>query len=159
MLVKLIKDEGFSDYKKPYMFIGTPFCSFKCCIEANIPISVCQNSSWAQSISIFCSNEEIIKRYRKNPITEAIVFGGLEPLDSWEDLLSFIRVFREKSEDDIVIYTGYNEYEVTDKIRELSNFSNIIIKFGRFIPDQEPKFDEVLGITLASPNQYGKKIS
>jgi len=31
---------------------------------------------------------------------------------------------------------------------------NIIIKFGRFIPDQKSHMDETLGVELASPNQY-----
>ena len=33
----------------------------------------------------------------------------------------------------------------------------IIVKFGRFRPNQEKHFDEVLGIYLASNNQYGKE--
>ena len=40
-----------------------------------------------------------------------------------------------------------------------SCFPNIIIKFGRFIPNQEGHYDEVLGINLASKNQFGEKIS
>ena len=39
------------------------------------------------------------------------------------------------------------------------NFRNIIVKFGRFIPDQESHYDEVLGVNLASNNQYAKKLS
>ena len=33
----------------------------------------------------------------------------------------------------------------------------IAIKYGRFIPNQETHFDSMLGVTLASPNQYAKK--
>jgi len=36
---------------------------------------------------------------------------------------------------------------------------NIIIKYGRFIPDKEKHYDEVLGIYLASDNQYAERIS
>jgi hypothetical protein len=42
---------------------------------------------------------------------------------------------------------------------KLQKYPNIIVKFGRFIPDAESKFDEVLGITLASYNQFAIKIS
>jgi hypothetical protein len=42
---------------------------------------------------------------------------------------------------------------------QLKSFSNIIIKFGRFIPNQEPHYDEVLGVKLASDNQYARRIS
>ena len=44
-------------------------------------------------------------------------------------------------------------------INNLKQFPNIIIKFGRFIPNQQSHYDEVLGINLASDNQYAKKIS
>ena len=33
---------------------------------------------------------------------------------------------------------------------------NLYVKYGRFIPDQQSVFDEVLGVNLASQNQYGK---
>ena len=41
----------------------------------------------------------------------------------------------------------------------LSRFDNIIIKFGRFVPNQTPHCDEVLGVKLVSNNQYAVKIS
>jgi hypothetical protein len=43
--------------------------------------------------------------------------------------------------------------------KDLCQFSNIIIKFGRFRPGQEPHYDEVLGVKLASDNQYAKRVS
>ncbi len=65
--------------------------------------------------------------------------------------------------DDIVIYTGYTEEEVVTNFKNyfllLQKYPNIIIKFGRFIPDQKAHFDEVLGVNLRSNNQYAKKIS
>ena len=33
----------------------------------------------------------------------------------------------------------------------------IIVKFGRFRPNQEPHYDEVLGVNLISDNQYAKE--
>jgi len=41
----------------------------------------------------------------------------------------------------------------------IEEFDNIIVKFGRFRPNQKPHFDEVLGVNLASDNQYAEKIS
>ena len=38
-------------------------------------------------------------------------------------------------------------------------FKNIIIKFGRYIPNRNNKYDEILGVTLASDNQFAEKIS
>ena len=160
MRIKTIKDEDFVNYKKASMFIGTATCDFKCCKEAGIPLEVCQNYAWNKNPSIYFPDEKIIERYLSNPITSAFVFGGLEPFDQWRELIKLISVIREKTDDDIVIYTGYKEGPESDEyIKDLSKFKNIIIKFGRYVPNQKPHYDEVLGVNLASDNQYGKKIS
>ena len=41
----------------------------------------------------------------------------------------------------------------------LYDYKNIIIKYGRYIPNQTPHRDEVLGVNLASDNQYAERIS
>lgn len=159
MRVLKIIDEDFSNYKQPSMFIATSRCSFKC--EKESGVRCCQNSALAQAKSIEINDDEIITRYLQNPITSAIVFGGLEPFDQFEELHRFISQLRRfhKCDETVVIYTGYNEIEVLSSINQLSKFKNIIIKFGRFIPNQERHFDKVLGVYLASPNQYAKEIS
>lgn len=159
MIVKAIIDEDFSNYKKPSMLIGCARCSFKCDKECGK--QVCQNSALATAPDVEISIDEIIKRYEDNNLTQAIVFGGLEPLDSWDELCEFIIEFRTfyQRDDKIVIYTGYNKDEVEDKIETLWHFGNIIIKFGRYIPNQQPHYDEILGVNLASDNQYAERIS
>ena len=159
MIVKEIRDEDFTSYKKPAMVIGFPSCSFKCCKEGNFPIETCQNCELAMAKNIEISAKQIVERYLSNPITSAVVCGGLEPMDSFEDLIEFISQLRQYSDDDVVAYTGYNKNEIQDKIEQLKQFQNIIIKFGRFIPDQHPHYDTVLGIKLASDNQQGERIS
>lgn len=158
MKLKNIIYEDFVNYKKISMFILTTACSFKCEKEANC-IGMCQNSELVKSKTIEIDNEILINRYLNNDITESVVIGGLEPFDTFEDTLQFIKDFREKSDDDIVIYTGFNEDEIENKIVILKKFKNIIVKFGRYRPNFQKHFDEVLGIELASPNQYAKKIS
>lgn len=156
--IRGLVDEDFVNYKKPAMFIAFPYCTFKCDTECGY--SVCQNSSLIENTNIINIDEQIIiDRYIKNPITHSIVISGLEPFDSFNELVILIKSFREKTSDDIVIYSGYNKEEITSYIEELKQFKNIIIKFGRFIPNQEKHYDEVLQVTLASPNQYGEKIS
>jgi hypothetical protein len=96
----------------------------------------------------------------QNPITKAIVCGGLEPFDNWEDLVNLIHEFRKHTQDFIVIYSGFYLSEINDKVEYLrQNYDNIIIKFGRFVPNQELYYDEVLGVRLASSNQYAERIS
>ena len=159
MKIKLIKDEAFSDYKKPYMFIGTCKCDFKCCIEAGLPITVCQNEPWIRGKDFTLDDFKIVERYMNNPITQAIVIGGMEPLDQFTELFELVSEFRKVTMDDIVIYTGYYQEEIENAVATFKKFPNIIIKFGRFIPNHEPHFDGILGVNLASDNQYAQKIS
>jgi hypothetical protein len=156
VIVKGVIDEDFVNYKVPSMSIVCPYCTFKCDKECGM--SVCQNSSLAKADVIDVSIDALVKRYLRNPITKAIVLNGLEPFDSFEDVFKFIERIREFRKDDIVIYTGYNENEVADYVNRLKNFGNIIIKFGRFVPNNQSHFDDVLGVYLASDNQYAKKI-
>lgn len=157
MQIKFLVDEDFVNYKKPSMFIGFPHCTFKCDRECGE--EVCQNSPLVKQPNIEVEIKDIVKRYVENPITEAVVIGGLEPFDDWGALYSLIFYFRFFTTDDIVIYTGYNENEISNYLCFLEMFPNIIVKFGRFIPHSSPRFDEILGIELQSDNQYAKVIS
>ena len=154
---KGLKDEDFIQYHKPSMFIVFPYCTGKC--NEDCGRTVCHNYHLNEEDIIEIEIPRLVERYLNNPITSAIVCGGMEPFDSGVQLYDVITAFRQYTDDDIVIYTGYNKDEVKDEIEVLKKFPNIIIKFGRFIPDQEPHFDDVLRVSLASPNQYGEKIS
>ena len=160
MRLRAMMDEDFVNYKKPSMFLGTCFCNWKCCEELGKDSSMCQNMDLVNSPIIDIPFDVLHQRYIHNPITKAIVIGGLEPMDQFNEVLGLIKSFRfNLCFDDFVIYTGYKEEEIPDNIKALSAYSNIIVKFGRYIPKQESHFDEVLGIELASSNQYAKKIS
>ena len=158
MLLKGIIDEDFSNYKKCSMTLIFPYCTFKC--EKECGMKVCQNSALAKAFTVEVSIENLIDRYNKNIYSDSIVCQGLEPFDSWPDLYSLVISIRgEGIEDDIVIYTGYKEDEISDKIDRLKKYKNIIVKFGRYVPGEEKHYDEVLGVELASNNQYAEKIS
>ena len=159
MWLKGITDEDFVNYKVPSMFIATATCDFKCDRECGN--QVCQNSSLAKEDSIHTGDDYLIQRYLNNDITQAVVFGGLEPFDQWQELWTFIQKLRLQygRMDPVVIYTGYTEEEIDGMISFLRSMPNIIVKFGRFVPMQQPHFDPVLGVNLASDNQYAKQIS
>lgn len=157
--LKGILEEDFVNYKKPSMFLITSECDWKCCIENDIPIKSCQNNSLVNQPTIAYSIDTIINHYMNNDITEAIVFGGLEPFLQPFEVVDFIESFREKSSDDIVIYTGFYKKEISCLINELKRYKNIIVKFGRYVPNHDPHYDEVLGIDLVSGNQYAERIS
>ena len=169
MIIKGIIDEDFINYKKPSMIIEMPYCSFKCDKECGQQI--CQNSELVKEPNINIDYVKLVERYLDNPITKAVVFQGLEPFDSLLDIVNFIYVLRilYNCDDDIVIYTGYTKQELskspaiphiieTDILTKLSNYDNIIIKFGRYIPNQQSHFDIVLGVNLASDNQYAERL-
>lgn len=155
-IVRLINviDEDFVNYRVPSMTLMFPYCTFKCGKEN------CQN--YGIKIKVLeVSEERLCERYKNNLIAEAIVCQGLEPIDSFYELYDFINTLRNeyRIDDDVVIYTGYNKDEIKDQVERLTVFPNIIMKFGRFIPDQEHHYDEILGVELASPNQYAEYIS
>ena len=156
MKLKGINDYDICNYKKPAMFLIFPHCSFKCDKECGV--NVCQNSALAREPVIEMRVADIVHRYLDSPLTHAVVCGGLEPFDSAQDLTLFITYFRMHSKDPIIIYTGYKEEELTEQIKFLQNFDNIIVKFGRFIPNSPHIYDAILGVELASDNQYAKRI-
>ena len=150
-------DEDFINYKKPSLFLALPFCTFKC--EKECGIQCCQNNSLAKQPIIEISTEKLVRRYLENPISESVVMGGMEPLDSFDDVVEFISVLRKRSDDPVVLYTGYYKSEIEDKIEQLQRFTNIIVKFGRFKPNEPHHIDPILGVELASTNQYAEQIS
>ncbi len=160
MLIKGIIDCDTINYGKAnVMTIMCNRCSFKC-DELN-GSRVCQNSSLVFEPDLEFSNQELIDMYLKNDMVHGMCFQGLEPLDTFADLITFIKDFREVCDDLIIIYTGYTEEEV--KIMGcwdlLATFGNIIIKVGRFVMNCESHYDELLGVKLASPNQYAVRIN
>ena len=157
MIIKTIEEEDLSNYKKPSMLIGFPKCTFKCDRECGL--KVCQNSILAKSKDIEISNQEIIDMYMSNKFTNAFVFGGLEPFDTFVEMINIVIDIRKQTKDDIVIYTGYYKEEILDKLKELQEHDNIIVKFGRFIPNQNSHYDDILGVRLASEKQYAERIN
>lgn len=157
MILKGIIDEDFLNYKKPSMYIAFPYCTFKC--NKEFGAIICQNYSLKDDHPIVISAKNLVDRYMSNEITHAVVLSGLEPFDSFDDILEFVGELRLQTDDDVVIFTGYRNDEIEDKIEKLSKYKNIIVKFGRYLPNKDPHFDNVLCIQLISPNQYAVKIS
>ena len=154
IVLKGVIDEDFVNYKDPSMTLMFPKCDFKCGED------MCQNCDLIDENDIIIPTDYLCERYISNDITSAIVCQGLEPMDSFMDLENFIDTIRTKYNcmDDIVIYTGYDKDEIIEQVDILSDYKNIIFKFGRYIPDQEPHMDDILGVELASDNQYAERV-
>lgn len=164
MLVKEIIAENFQDYKKISMFICANSCDGKCWREQGLSPAICQNDKILCQKTISIPNEEIVEMFMSNHVSEAIIFGGLEPLLQIEDVVDIIRILRDAGDrSDVVVYTGYKLEEsptqnFIQRIRE-SNLPHVLLKVGRYIPNDIGKFDEILGVRLASQNQFGYIVS
>lgn len=161
MIVKGIVLEDFVNYKKPSMFVVFPSCTFKC--ERECGGKRCQNRELIKEANISIKEKDIVEAYMKNEISKALVCGGLEPFDTFSDLYALVREFCVACNDDVVIYTGYNKEEISPLITYISLLgeemgNKIIIKYGRYIPNKKSQYDEILGVDLASDNQYSEII-
>lgn len=162
MRVRKLITERFQDYKLPCMYLATCFCDWKCCPDNP---SVCQNNPVARMPIIDVSNDEILDAYLSDPITKAIVVAGLEPLLQAQEVLDLIRrAVERKVTTTFVIYTGYTKAETQfigflDGLQFIADSGvNVVMKYGRYLPNQRPHFDAVLGVDLASDNQYGEQV-
>ena len=157
MVLRGMIAEDFVNYRLPAMYLIFPICcGFKCGRE------VCQNASLVDDPHLVVIDaKEVCKQFVSNGITKSIVCGGLEPFDSVDDLKELISTLRNDfyCQNDVVIYTGYTEEEVLadEKKKEILEFSNIVVKYGRYIPNETPHRDCILGVNLASSNQYAKR--
>lgn len=156
ILLKGIIWEDIVNYKKISMTLMFPKCDFKCDKENGVQL--CQNWKLAAAPEQTVLVNDLMNNYKSNPLTEAIVIQGLEPFDSPIDLYTVSAALSEFNiTDDLVIYTGYYRNEVKSKLKPLFGIpGRLIIKWGRYIPNQKPHYDEVLGVNLASDNQYGE---
>ena len=163
MRVRKLLTERFQDYKVPSMYLAACFCDWKCCPDKPY---VCQNNPVANLPVTDIPDDEILDTYLSDPITEAIVIAGLEPLLQAREVCNLIRRAAERAiRTTFVIYTGYTVCEARDigffdelKATGYGKDVQVIIKYGRYVPDQQPHFDEVLGVDLVSDNQYAEII-
>lgn len=158
MIVKGIIEEDFINYHEPVMTIEFPRCTFKCNKEYGN--TICQNGKLAKTKNYDIDMDYIIQSYLKNDITKGFCFQGLDPFDTPGQMIELIQEIRKHTDDIIIIWTGYNKNEIQFTVNFLAEFyKNIIIKFGRYIPNQTSHYDEILGINLASNNQYAERVS
>lgn len=88
------------------------------------------------------------------------MIGGLEPFEQLQELVIFIgEAIKAGLDVPIVIYTGF---EIDDFDLYWSGFEPaaktykgpVIVKFGRYVANSESIFNDDLGVTLISNNQY-----
>lgn len=142
--------ETFIDYKKTSMYIAFPVCSLNC--------KNCHNKELRNKNTVELDYKTIVDYILNNPIIESVVLSGMNPMDSFDDVVGLIKELRKKSNMDVVIYSGKLKYELKKEISVLKSFSNIIVKFGEYKENDIPIYSEVLGINLASSNQYARRI-
>ncbi len=160
MRVRGVTAEDFTNYKEPSLFLASSFCDFKCCKESGLEAGACQNAPLLQAKIYDIPDGALMRAFDRDPITKAVVIGGLEPIVQIKEVISLVKLFRESGiSAPFVIYTGYYPQEIKEEISALSKYRNIIVKYGRYVPGLEPIYDEVLGVTLVSSNQFAERIS
>lgn len=159
MILIDVKTDDITDYKKTSLLIAFPYCSGKCHGCQNAHLQNCKTT-------ITASADDIADLYSNLNTHEAIVMAGLEPFDSFDDVLSIIDSIGNLSKPcDFVIYTGYNldeykaqfEVELVNKFKSIKHFDNknLIVKIGRYDESQtRPWYNKTLGVTLATKNQF-----
>ena len=158
MIIKDIR-EVVGDWSCNAALIATAFCDWKCELEGTLTKCACQNSHLARLPNYDLTYADIIDIYSKYDTVSALIFAGLEPLLQLTDVLGLIEVFREDFSDPVIIYTGYNKDEIFEALESLSEYSDIYMKFGRYIAGHKPHRDPLVGVELASDNQYFEKLS
>jgi hypothetical protein len=160
MKLKGIIDCDFTNYKEPVLTLEFPVCDFKC--DKLNGCQVCQNSALAREPDIEIAREKIWELYQQNPLTKGFCCQGLEPFDTYHQLYRFIKFIRERChcDDVIIIYTGYEPSEKWGKFVKsmIGKFHNIIIKWGRYVNNGKSYYNKILGVTLASDNQFAEWI-
>lgn len=159
MILIDVKTDDITDYKKTSMLIAFPYCSGKCQGCQNAHLQNCRTT-------ITASASDIADLYANLGTHEAVVMAGLEPFDSFDDVLSIIDSIGHLSKPcDFVIYTGYNldeyqtqfETELINKFKSIRHFNNknLIVKIGRYDQTQTCTwFNKTLGVQLATKNQF-----
>ena len=77
--------------------------------------------------------------------------------------MDFMLAYRNVCNDDMVIYTGYEEKDfpvqhIIEYVKR-NRYDNIIVKVGGYVENSEPVWSPELGVELASSNQYAFKIN
>lgn len=160
-----VKTDNVTDYKKTSLLLVFPYCSGKCGPE-------CQNISLirgeVKTSYITATADDISDLYYNLKTHEAVVMAGLEPFDSFDDVLSIVESLCKLDKPcDIVIYTGYNKEEYEERFQkdllkvfksataDRSCYKKLIVKIGRYDSNNKQKWhSNILGVDLATKNQY-----
>ena len=98
MRVKALETERFQDYKLPSLFLASAYCDFKCCREQHLDTGICQNAPLAQAPTQDVPDTVLYEKFSANPITKAVVIGGMEPFLQIDEVESLLSLFREKGD-------------------------------------------------------------
>lgn len=148
MLIKGIKHNVVNDAP----FIGALIIAPRCLKDC----PGCQNAHLKQEPDIEVTSDEIIEEVKSNFFNEGIILGGLEWTHSPKELRELVGKALS-SNLEVMLYTYRTEENFKDVFPDLYSLP-IWVKFGEYDKNKTVKGNIHYGITLATSNQYIKKL-
>lgn len=95
-------------------------CSLRCegCISVD---------TWATAKTLIPIDQLMMALSSYIPLVDGITISGGEPFDQFDALLAIVAQLREKTEVDILVYTGYSIENIADKLQQIKPYIDVLI--------------------------------
>lgn len=95
-------------------------CSLRCegCISVD---------TWATAKKLIPIEQLMTKLSSYLPLIDGITISGGEPFEQFEALLAIVVQLRERTNVDILVYTGYGVEDITDQLQQIKPYIDVLI--------------------------------
>lgn len=95
-------------------------CSLRCegCISVD---------TWATAKTLIPIDQLMMALSSYLPLVDGITISGGEPFDQFDALLAIVAQLREKTEVDILVYTGYSIENIPDQLQKIKPYIDVLI--------------------------------
>ena len=95
-------------------------CSLRCegCISLD---------TWATAKTLIPIDQLMMALSSYLPLVDGITISGGEPFDQFDALLAIVAQLREKTEVDILLYTGYSIEDIPDQLQQIKPYIDVLI--------------------------------
>lgn len=95
-------------------------CSLRCegCISVD---------TWATAKTLIPIDQLMMALSSYIPLVDGITISGGEPFDQFDALLAIVAQLREKTNVDILLYTGYSIEDIPDQLQQIKPYIDVLI--------------------------------